>query len=75
MKSYEFMVVFRADFPVDDEKTIRAFVAGMQKEGVYVLATLESERIQVGAIEKEASMGNDVLRYLVTVKKGGKTRN
>jgi len=104
MKSYEFMVVFRADFPVDDEKTIRTFltkltggavvtnisvlgkkhlaypikkmgVAGMQKEGVYVLATLESERIQVGAIEKEASMGNDVLRYLVTVKKGGKTRN
>jgi len=101
MKSYEFMVVFRPDFPVDDENTIRTFltkltggatiknvsvlgkkrlaypikkigVAGMQKEGLYVLAILESQGIQVKTIEKEVSMGNDVLRYLLTVQKEGK---
>ena len=101
MKQYEFMVVFRPDYPVDEENTIRAFltkltggatiknvsvlgkkrlaypikkmgVFGMQKEGVYILATLESDRIQVGSIEKEVSMGNDVLRYLLTVRKEGK---
>jgi len=92
------MVVFRPDFPVDDENAIRTFltkltggaavknisilgkkrlaypikkmgVSGMQKEGVYVLATLESDGIQVARIEKEMSMGNDVLRYLLTVRK------
>ncbi len=92
------MVVFRPDFPIDDEKNIRTFitkltggaiitgltvfgkknlaytikkmgVAGHQKEGVYVLANLESDTIQVGAIEKEVSMGNDVLRYLLTLQK------
>jgi ribosomal protein S6 len=99
MKRYELMVVFRADFPIDDEKKTHAFltkltggaavtqvsvlgkkrlaypikkmgVPGMQKEGVYVLATIESDRIQVGTIEKEASFGNDVLRYLLTARKG-----
>ena len=95
------MVVFRSDYPVDDENTIRAFltkltggatiktvsvlgkkrlaypikkigVAGTQKEGLYILAILESQGIQVKTIEKEVSMGNDVLRYLLTVQKEGK---
>ena len=102
MNTYELMIVFRPDFPFDDEKNIRTFitkltggaeikkltvfgkknlaypikkmgVAGMQKEGVYILADLESDTIQVGAIEKEVSMGNDVLRYLLTLAKEKKT--
>ena len=98
MKVYELMVIVRADFPVDDEKGIRAFltkligggaitslsvmgkkhlaypikkmgVPGMQKEGIYLLATIESSNIVISAIEKEVSMGNDVLRYLITLQK------
>ena len=98
MKVYELMVIVRADFPVDDEKGIRAFltkligggaitslsvmgkkhlaypikkmgVPGMQKEGIYLLATIESSNIAISAIEKEVSMGNDVLRYLITLQK------
>jgi len=95
---YELMVVFRPDYPIADEKAIRASitkltggstitkltvfgkknlaypikkigVAGQQTEGVYVLAQLQGASIKVGSIEKEVSMGNDVLRYLLTVKK------
>jgi len=102
MKSYELMVVFRADFPVDDEKAIRTFltkltggsvitslsvlgkkhlaypikkmgVTGMKTEGVYVLATLDSDTVRISSIEKEVNMGNDVLRYLLTARKEGKS--
>ena len=98
MNTYELMVVFQPDFPIDDEKNIRTFltkltggaevksltvfgkknlsypmkkmgVAGQQKEGVYILATLESGKIHVASIEKEVSMGPDVLRYLLTLQK------
>jgi ribosomal protein S6 len=101
MKAYELMVILRADFPVTDEKDVRAFIAkltggatidtiniigkkflaypikkmgvpGKQQEGIYILATLKSDNIQVGKIEKEVSMGNDVLRYLLTVLKEAK---
>lgn len=98
MNEYELMVVFRPDYPADDQKSLNAFltkltggatltsvnvlgkkhlaypikkmgVAGMQKEGIYVLVRLQGAPIKIGAIEKEVSMGNDVLRYLLTVQK------
>ena len=99
MNTYELMIVFRPDFPVDDENVIRTFitkltggatikkitvfgkknlaypikklgVAGRYNEGVYILALLEKENIiSVSSIEKEVSMGSDVLRYLLTLTK------
>lgn len=92
------MIVFRPDFPIDNEDVIRTFitkltggaviskltvfgkknlaypikklgVAGRHNEGVYILALLEKENIRVASIEKEVSMGNDVLRYLLTLQK------
>jgi len=92
------MIVFRPDFPIDDEKAIRSFItkltgggavtkltvfgkknlaypikkmgiAGRHDEGVYVLALLEKDSISISAIEKEVSMGSDVLRYLLTAQK------
>ena len=98
MNTYELMIVFRPDFPIEDEKTIRTFItkltggadikkltvfgkknlsypmkkmgiAGEQKEGVYILALLEGKKIAISSIEKEVSMGPDVLRYLLTVVK------
>jgi len=44
-------------------------VPGKQVEAIYILAVLEKDVIKVGDIEKEVSMGNDVLRYLLTVQK------
>lgn len=48
-----------------------AYPIQKEKEGVYVLATLEVSHISVGAIEKAVKMGNEVLRYLLTAKEGG----
>jgi ribosomal protein S6 len=47
-------------------------IAGEQKEGVYILALLKGKKIAISSIEKEVSMGPDVLRYLLTVKKENK---
>jgi len=98
MNTYELMIVFRPDFPIDDENVIRTFitkltggavikkitifgkknlaypikklgVSGRYNEGVYILVILEGENIRVASIEKEVSMGNDVIRYLLTLQK------
>lgn len=37
-------------------------------EGVYALATISADGLQIGDIEKRARVGSDVLRYLLTVK-------
>ena len=45
-----------------------------QSEGVYILASLEAETMNISAIEREVRMGTDVLRYLVLAKKEEKGR-
>lgn len=49
-----------------------AYPIQKQGEGAYILATVEGT-IQVGDIEKQVRLGEDVLRYLLTVKKEEKT--
>lgn len=37
-------------------------------EGTYILATVDAESIQSGDLEKEARMGSEILRFMLTVK-------
>ena len=45
-----------------------AYEIDKQSEGFYVLATLEGAAVKAGELEKQVRTGNDVLRYLLTVK-------
>ena len=38
-----------------------------KEEGMYILAMIEG-KVDVSLIEREVSLGNDVLRYMLTVK-------
>ena len=38
-------------------------------EGIYVTAVLEGEHVHVNELEKKVSLGMDIIRYLLTVKK------
>ena len=49
------------------KKTL-AYPINKQTEGVYVLVTLEADRLDVAQIEKQARLGGGVMRYLVTAK-------
>ena len=49
-------------------KKYLAYPIRKQEEGVYVLATVASDRLRVSEIEKRAKMGSEVLRYLLTAK-------
>ena len=45
-----------------------AYPIKKQTEGVYVVATFSGDAINIGAFEKQTKLGNDVLRFLLTVK-------
>lgn len=45
-----------------------AYPIQKKEEGVYLLAHLEAESLQVGAIEKQCRLDENVLRYLLTVR-------
>ena len=44
-----------------------AYPIKKQTEGVYVVATVTGEPMNIGAFEKQTKLGNDVLRFLITV--------
>jgi len=46
-----------------------AYPIKKQKEGMYVLATLEGAHMHVHELEKKVQLGAEVLRYLLTIKK------
>lgn len=41
-----------------------------QTDGIYVLAHVEGDSIQVRDVQKEAQLGTDVIRFLLTQKEG-----
>jgi small subunit ribosomal protein S6 len=45
-----------------------AYPIKKQTEGVYVVATVTGEPMNVGAFEKQTKLGTDVLRFLLTIK-------
>jgi small subunit ribosomal protein S6 len=45
-----------------------AYPIKKQKEGTYVVATLDGAHIHVNELEKKVQLGAEVLRYLLTVK-------
>jgi small subunit ribosomal protein S6 len=45
-----------------------AYPIKKQTEGVYVVATVAGEVMNVGVLEKQIKLGTDVLRFLLTVK-------
>lgn len=45
-----------------------AYPIKKQTEGVYVVALISGEPMNVGAIEKQTKLSTDVLRFLLTVK-------
>jgi small subunit ribosomal protein S6 len=45
-----------------------AYPIKKQTEGVYVVATITGEPIQIGVFEKQIKLGTDVLRFLLIVK-------
>ena len=45
-----------------------AYPIKKQTEGVYAVAILTGSPMNIGAFEKQIKMGNDVLRFLLTIK-------
>lgn len=45
-----------------------AYPIKKQTEGVYVVVTFSGDAMNIGAFEKQTKSGNDVLRFLLTVK-------
>jgi small subunit ribosomal protein S6 len=45
-----------------------AYPIKKQTEGVYVVATITGKAVNIGAFEKQITLGTNVLRFLLTVK-------
>jgi len=45
-----------------------AYPIKKQTEGVYVVAFIAGEPMNIGTFEKQTKLGTDVLRFLITVK-------
>lgn len=46
-----------------------AYVIKKFSEGIYVTAQIEGEHVLVNELEKKVSMGTEIIRYLLTIKK------
>ncbi len=55
------------EFTIMGKKRL-AYPIKKQTEGVYVVATITGKAVDIGAFEKQITLGRDVLRFLLTVK-------
>jgi small subunit ribosomal protein S6 len=56
------------EITITGKKTL-AYPIKKHTEGVYVLATLSGQRLNVGSLERKMRLGTDVIRFLLTVKR------
>lgn len=58
-----------ANLKVIGKKTL-AYPVKKITEGIYALVNLEVDKVDVAQIQKQTDLGNDILRFLLTVKEG-----
>lgn len=47
-----------------------AYPIRKQEEGIYLLIHVEGDSLKTGSVQKEAKLGTDVIRFLLTQKEG-----